>query len=206
MHHVTRKPITAKAAREPAIPPTTAPVLTEPEELAVAEEVADVIVPVPRVIPVSVPMVVVCTVTAAVGVVDSTVSETTFEEDVDEVEMLEEVLLLEDVTNEDVVEDDEVVVGMVEAEDCWTDVVIGVVEVGVAVVAGAEVGVVAVDFCVLEGVLLEVGKTDSTEIFGLYRAARRMRMRCACVDIIQTSIDFDRDFFLFCVKSESVKE
>ncbi|KAG2031659.1 hypothetical protein BDR03DRAFT_972055 [Suillus americanus] len=46
MHHMMRKPSIAKPARQPVIPPTTAAMLTEPEEPAV-EGVADVMFPVP---------------------------------------------------------------------------------------------------------------------------------------------------------------
>jgi hypothetical protein len=69
MHHMMRKPRIAKPARQPAIPPTTAPVLTELEEPAVEEGVADVMVPVPIMIPVGdVSMEVGFQVAAAAGV------------------------------------------------------------------------------------------------------------------------------------------
>jgi len=52
MHHVTRKPRTAKPIRQPAIPPTTAPVLMDPEELEVEEGVAEVVLEEPSETPV----------------------------------------------------------------------------------------------------------------------------------------------------------
>lgn len=134
-------------------------------------------VPVPRVIPVGpVVMAVVCKVTTAAGVVDSTVCGTTVEDEDEEVEVLEVEGVLEDVVDEEVVEEDEVM-GVVEVEDCWADVV-GVVEVEVevedVVVAGAEVGLGVADFCVSEvallAVLVKIGRS-----LGLNLAARCMR-------------------------------
>lgn len=172
---MTRKPRTAKPARQPTIPPTTAAVLTDPEEPAVEEGVADVLVPVPRMILVcDVGVEVVCKVTTAVGVVVSAVCVTR-DEDVDEVEVLEdEVPVLEDVDDEDVVEEDEVV-GTTEAEDCWVDVAAGVVEAGVVVVAGAEVVLDVSDFCVAEAcAVVAVVKIDCENKDGVNRAAMRM--------------------------------
>ena len=56
MHHMTRKPRTAKPTREPAMPPTTAVVLMDPEELEVAEGVADIVLDEPSVIPLAKPV------------------------------------------------------------------------------------------------------------------------------------------------------
>lgn len=145
-----RKPSIAKPARQPAIPPTTAAVLTEPEELAVEEGVADVMVPVLMTILVwDVNMEVVCGVTAAAGLVDTTVCGTKVEE-VDEVEVVEEMeVVVEGVDDEEVIEEEEVV-GAMEAEDCWVEVATGVVEVGVVLTAGAEVVPGVSDFCAAE--------------------------------------------------------
>lgn len=180
MHHMTRKLSIARPARQPAIPPTTAPVLTEPAEPAVEEGVADVMVPVLMMILVGdVNMEVVYKVAAAAGVVDSTVCGTKVGE-VNEVEV-PEVVVLEDVVEEEVVGEEEVVLGVMEAEDCWVEVGTGVVEVGVVVViAGAEVVLggmsecVAGD-CVLALVAAEV-KIDPIKV-GLKRAAKRMWLR-----------------------------
>ena len=69
MHHLSRKPSTTKPTRQPAIPPTTAAVLMDPEEPEVAEGVADVVVRGLRVTPViPVAIEVVCTVTTDGGV------------------------------------------------------------------------------------------------------------------------------------------
>jgi hypothetical protein len=69
MHHMMRKPNTAKPARQPAIPPTTAAVLTVPEELAVEEGVADAMVPVLiTILDCDVNVEVECEVTATTGV------------------------------------------------------------------------------------------------------------------------------------------
>lgn len=171
-----KKPKIAKPARQPAIPPTTAAVLTELEELAVEEGVADAIVPVLMTILVGdVNMEVECEVTATTGVVDSTVCGTKVEE-VDEVVVLETVVL-EDMVDEEVVEEEEVVDGM-EVEDCWVEVATGVVEVEVVGVTGAEVVVSSSDLCAAEECALVAAedKTDSI-IVGLKRAAKRIWLR-----------------------------
>lgn len=173
-----KKPNTAKPARQPAIPPTTAAVLTEPEELAVEEGVADVMVPVLITILVGdVNVEVECEVTATTGVVDNTDCGTEVEE-VDEVVVLEMVATLEDmVDDEEVVEEDEVVGGM-EAEDCWVEIITGVVEVGMGVVAGAELVGDVSDFCAAEVCALVAAEVKiGSEKVGLKRAAKRMWLR-----------------------------
>lgn len=175
---MTRKPIIAKPARQPAIPPTTAAVLTEPEELAVEEGVADVTVPVLMTILVGVVnMEVVCEVTAAAGFVDRTVCGTKVK-GVDEVEVVEEMVGVdEDVGDEEVIEEEEVV-GAMEAEDCWVEVATGVVEVRVGVTAGAEVVPGVSDFCAAEVCALVAAEveTDAGKV-GLKRAAKRTWLR-----------------------------
>lgn len=151
--------------------------LTEPEDPAVEEGVADVMVPVPMMILVGdVNMEVVYKVAAA-GVVDSTVCGA----EVGEVNVvvLLKVVVLEDVVDEDVVKEEEVVLGVMEVEDCWVEVGTEVVVVGVVVViAGAEVLVLGVscaaDVCILVPVA-EV-KMDTGKL-GLNRAAKRMWLR-----------------------------
>jgi len=64
MHHMTRKPRTAKPTREPATPPTTAEVLRDPEELGEVEGVADRVLVGASVTPVDI--YVLCTVTTGV--------------------------------------------------------------------------------------------------------------------------------------------
>jgi hypothetical protein len=172
-----KNPNIAKPARQPAIPPTTAAVLTEPEELAVEEGVADVMVPVLMTIFVGDEDVKVeCVVTATTGVVDGTVCGTKVEE-VDEVVVLETVAMLEDVVDEGVVEEEEVVGGM-EGEDCVVEVATGVAEVGVAGMTGAEELVGVSDFCAAEVCALVAAevKIESIKV-GLKRAAKRMWLR-----------------------------
>lgn len=174
-----RKPNTAKPTRQPAIPPTTAAVLTEPEELAVEDGVADAMVPVLITILVcDVNVEVECGVTATTGVVDVTVCGTEVEE-VDEVGVLEMVGVLEDVVDDKEVVEEEEVVGGVEAEDCWVEGDTGAAEVGVELVmTGAElVGGVsdfgAAEVCALVGVAVKI----ESGIDGLKRAAKRMWLR-----------------------------
>lgn len=189
MHHMMRKPNTAKPARQPAIPPTTAAVLTEPEELAVEEGVADAMVPVLiTILDCDVNVEVECEVTATTGVVGTTVCGTEVEE-VDEVEALVVVGMLEDVIDEEVVEEEEVVGGM-EAEDCWVEGVTGVVEVGVVLVmTEAELAGGVSDFGAAEVCALVVGvglKMESGKV-GLKRAAKRMWLRLSkscCADMV----------------------
>lgn len=173
-----RKPNTAKPARQPAIPPTTAAVLTEPEELAVEEGVADAMVPVLITILVcDVNVEVECGVTATTGVVDNTVCGTEVEE-VDEVVVLEVVGVLEDVVDDEEVVEEEEVVGGVEAEDCWVGVT-GAAEVGdELVMTGAELVAGVSDFgaaevCALVGVAVKIESGKD----GLKRAAKRMWLR-----------------------------
>jgi hypothetical protein len=177
MHHMMRKPRIAKPARQPAIPPTTAPVLTELEEPAVEEGVADAMVPVPIMIPVGdVSTEVGFQVAAAAGVVDSTVCGAKVGE-VNEEEVLEDEVMPEDVVDEDVVEEEEVVLGVMEVEDCWVEVGTGVVEVGVGVVtARAELMVGVLEFCAADVcVLAPVAEVKPDPmILGLKRAAKRM--------------------------------
>lgn len=154
----------------------------EPEEPAVEEGVADVMVPVAMIILVGdVSMEVVYKVAAAAGVVDNTGCGTKVEE-VSKLEVLEEEVVVEDVVDE-VVEEEEVVVGLTEVEDGWVEVATGVVEVGVVVVgvvAGAEVGLGVLEFCVADVCGLEVLvaelETDPGKP-GLKRATKRMCLR-----------------------------
>lgn len=176
MHHMTRKPSIAKPARDPAIPPTTAAVLTDPEELAVEEGVADVRVPVLMTILVGdVAREVVCKVATA-GVVVGTVCGTTVV-DVEEVEEVVEEEVVEEVEDEEVVVEEEVV-EVVEEEDCWVEVAaLGVVDVGAEDATGAEelVGVSVFpppEFCTL----VTTEKTDPERV-GLKRAATRGWLR-----------------------------
>lgn len=176
MHHMTKKPSIAKPARHPAIPPTTAAVLTDPEELAVEEGVADVSVPVLMMILVGdVAREVVCKVAAA-GVVVGTVCGTTVV-DVDEAEVVEEEEVVEDEEDEEVVEEEEVV-EVVEEEDCWVEVAtLGAEDVGVEDATGAEELVGVSVFCAPEFcTLVAAEKADSGRV-GLKRAATRGWLR-----------------------------